>query len=325
MAKKGNLMTFRPDIKVVDATIRDGGLVNNFFFTDEFVKELYEANIRAGVDYMEFGYKASKDLFDEKEFGKWKFCEEEDLRSIVGDNQTDMKIAVMADVGRTDFKRDIPDKKDSVIDLIRIATYVNQIPGAIEMIEYCHEMGYETSVNIMAVSTADSRDIEQALDLLGQSSVDVIYLVDSYGSLYPEQVRDLTELYVSYAEKYDKKIGMHAHNNQQMAFANTIEATSHGASYLDATMMGMGRGAGNCILEGLLGFLKNPKYRVIYALKFVQTYMLQLKAEGLVWGYDVPYLLTGIHNQHPRTAIARMKANDTDYVELYKELWDREY
>ena len=324
MAQKGNLMTFRPDIKVVDATIRDGGLVNNFEFTDEFVKELYEANIKSGVDYMEFGYKASKDLFDKKEFGKWKFCDEEDIRSIVGDNLSDLKIAVMADVGRTDFKKDIIDKKDSVIDLIRIATYINTIPAAIEMIEYCHAKGYETSVNIMAVSTADSKDVEQALDLLGQSSVDVIYLVDSYGSLYPEQVRELTDMYVSVAEKYGKKVGIHAHNNQQMAFANTIEATTHGASYLDATMMGMGRGAGNCVLEGLLGFLKNPKYHLVYVLKFVETYMLELKNQGLVWGYDVPYLLTGLLNRHPRAAIDKIKSEDTSYAKFYTELWDRE-
>ena len=325
MGQKGNLMTFRPDIKIVDATIRDGGLVNNFFFTDEFVKELYESNIKAGVDYMEFGYKASKDLFDESEFGKWKFCEEESIRGIVGDNQTDMKIAVMADVGRTDFKKDIIDKKDSVIDLIRVATYINTIPAAVEMIEYCHEKGYETSVNLMAVSTTNTKDIEQALELLGQSNVDVIYLVDSYGSLYPEQVRELTDMYVKVAEKYGKTVGIHAHNNQQMAFANTIEAASYGASYLDATMMGMGRGAGNCVLEGLLGFLKNPKYRIIYALKFVQTQVIELKNQGLVWGYDVPYLLTGLLNQHPRTAIDKIKNNDTDYTELYKELWDREH
>ena len=324
MGQKGNLMMYRPDIKVLDATIRDGGLVNNFFFTDEFVKELYEANIKAGVDYMEFGYKASKDLFDKNEFGKWKFCDEEDIRSIVGDNQTDMKIAVMADVGRTDFEKDIIDKADSVIDLIRVATYINTIPAAIEMIEYCHEKGYETSVNIMAVSTANTKDIEQALEILGQSNVDVIYLVDSYGSLYPEQVRELTEMYVAMGEKYGKKIGMHAHNNQQMAFANTIEAATHGASYLDATMMGMGRGAGNCVLEGLMGFLKNPKYRLIYVLKFLQTYMLELKKQGLTWGYDVPYLLTGILNQHPRSAIEKMKNEDTNYADFYKELWDKE-
>ena len=70
---RGNLTSYRPDIKVMDCTLRDGGLVNNFEFTDEFVKDLYEANVAAGVDYMEFGYKADKDIFDEKEFGKWKF------------------------------------------------------------------------------------------------------------------------------------------------------------------------------------------------------------------------------------------------------------
>ena len=75
---RGNLTSYRPDIKVMDCTLRDGGLVNNFEFTDEFVKDLYEANVAAGVDYMEFGYKADKDIFDEKEFGKWKFCKEED-------------------------------------------------------------------------------------------------------------------------------------------------------------------------------------------------------------------------------------------------------
>ena len=78
MAKKGDLLSVRKDIRVVDATIRDGGLCNNFMFEDKFVKDLYEANVKAGVDYMEFGYKASKELFNEGEFGKWKFCNDAD-------------------------------------------------------------------------------------------------------------------------------------------------------------------------------------------------------------------------------------------------------
>lgn len=322
MGTRGTLMTYRPDIKVLDATLRDGGLVNNFYFSDEFVRELYQANIKAGVDYMEFGYKASKELFDVNKFGPWKFCDEEDIRRIVGNNDSDLKIAVMADVGRTEMD-DIPDKSESVIDLIRVATYIHQIPAAIEMIEQCHEKGYETSVNIMAVSTADSKDVEQALTLLCESSVDIIYIVDSYGSLYPEQIRSLSEMYLDMAEKYGKKIGIHTHNNQQMAFANTIEAASHGVSYLDATMMGMGRGAGNCILEGLMGFLKNPRYRLIYVLKFIQEYMLKLKAE-YEWGCDIPYLITGLLNQHPRSAIDQVKEKNTDYVDFYKEAWDKE-
>ena len=116
MAQKGDLLSVRQDIRVVDATIRDGGLCNDFRFDDKFIKALYNANVKAGVDYMEFGYKASKEIFNEEDFGKWKFCNDADIRKIVGDNKTSLKIAVMADVGRTDFKKDIIAKKDSPID-----------------------------------------------------------------------------------------------------------------------------------------------------------------------------------------------------------------
>lgn len=324
MAQQGTLLAFRPDIKVLDATIRDGGLVNNFYFTDEFVKKLYQTNVKAGIDYMEFGYKASKEIFDVNSFGKWKFCDEESIRSIVGDNDTDLKISVMADVGRTDLEHDILDKADSVIDLVRVATYINTIPAAIDMAEYCKAKGYETSINIMAVSTSGERDIKQALELIGQSGVDMIYIVDSYGSMFPEQIRELSELYTEIGAKYGKTIGMHAHNNQQLAFANTIEATTNGVSMLDATMCGMGRGAGNCAMEALMGFLKNPKYKLNPVLQFVQSEMLKLKAEGNVWGYDIPYLLTGILNVHPRSAIEYIKEQKTDYSNFYQMLWDKE-
>lgn len=324
MEQKGELISYRPDIKVVDCTIRDGGLVNNFYFDDEFVRNLYTANVAAGVEYMEFGYKASKEIFDVKEFGKWKFCDEQDIRDIVGDNNTDLKISVMADVGRTDYKKDIIPKTDSVIDMIRIATYINTIPAAIEMIHYCAEMGYETTINIMAVSTAAESELDLALDLLAQSEVGTIYLVDSYGSLYPEQIRRLADKYLKVAEKYGKKVGIHAHNNQQLAFANTIEACTVGVSYLDATMSGMGRGAGNCNMELLLGFLRNPKYSLNPVLKFLQNQMLPLKKTGLVWGCDVQYMLTGQQNQHPRTAIAFTAEQREDYEAFYQSLLDRE-
>lgn len=324
MEQKGELISYRPDIKVVDCTIRDGGLVNNFYFDDEFVRNLYTANVAAGVEYMEFGYKASKEIFDVKEFGKWKFCDEQDIRDIVGDNNTDLKISVMADVGRTDYKKDIIPKTDSVIDMIRIATYINTIPAAIEMIHYCAEMGYETTINIMAVSTAAESELDLALDLLAQSEVGTIYLVDSYGSLYPEQIRRLADKYLKVAERYGKKVGIHAHNNQQLAFANTIEACTVGVSYLDATMSGMGRGAGNCNMELLLGFLRNPKYSLNPVLKFLQNQMLPLKKTGLVWGCDVQYMLTGQQNQHPRTAIAFTAEQREDYAAFYQSLLDRE-
>ncbi len=318
---KGTLVSWRPDIKVLDCTLRDGGLVNNFRFTDEFVKALYQANVQAGVDYMEFGYKASKDIFKVEDFGKWKFCDEEAIREIVGNNETDLKIAVMTDVGRTDYKKDIIDRKDSVIDLVRAATYIHQIPSAIEMIEDAKNKGYETSANLMAVSKVNDKDLENGLELLANSCVDVIYLVDSFGAFYPEQIRRLADIYLNIAAKTGKKIGIHAHNNQNLAFANTIEGLTAGISYLDATVCGMGRGAGNCFMESLLAFLKNPRYNLSVIMDFIEKYMLQMKKD-YDWGFDIPYLLTGIFNSHPSSAINFIKEGRTDYSRLQQELMD---
>ena len=323
MAQKGDLMTVRSDIQILDATIRDGGLVNNFDFSEDFINALYRANVKAGVDYMEFGYKASKELVDPDKFGKWKFCEEEDIRKVVGENNSDLKISVMADVGRCDYKKDIIDRKDSVIDMVRVATYVHQMPAAIDMIEDAKAKGYEVTCNIMAISNAKEADIETALEMVGKSSADGIYIVDSYGSLYPEEIRRIADKYMEVAEKYNKYIGMHAHNNQQLAFANTIEAAARGVSLLDATMMSMGRGAGNCAMELLISFLKNPKYNVFPVLKFSEEHMLPLKEQGVVWGYDIPSLLPGRLNQHPSSALAFTTARRNDYTAAYTSLLDK--
>ncbi|MCD7891698.1 MAG: aldolase catalytic domain-containing protein [Ruminococcus sp.] len=320
MKEISKLMNYRSDVRVVDATLRDGGLVNDFYFTDQFVKDLYLANIKAGVDYMEFGYKASKEMFDVDKFGKWKFCDDEHIREIVGENNTDLKIAVMADVGRCDYKKDIINRSESPIDLIRVATYLNTIPAAVDMIEDAKSKGYEASCNIMAISNAQEGELKVALDILGKSPVDVFYIVDSYGALYPEQLARLADIYLEAAAKYGKKVGIHAHNNQQLAFANTIEAVGNGVDWLDGTYSAMGRGAGNCAMELLLGFLRNPKYNVYPVIEFIDKHMTKLREDGVVWGYDLQYLMTGLLNQHPRTAIQFTKENRKDYAEFYKEV-----
>lgn len=324
MKEVSKLLDFRPDIKVVDATLRDGGLVNDFRFSDSFVKDLYNANLRSGVDYMEFGYRADKEMFNVDDFGPCKFCDDDYLYSIVGENNTDLKIAIMADVGRCDYKNDIQDRSNSPVDLIRVATYLHQIPTAVDMIEDAKNKGYEVSCNIMAISTARESDIQAALDILGKSPVDVFYIVDSFGSLYPEQTARMASMYGEYAEKYGKKLGIHAHDNQHLAFANTIEAVGDGVDWLDATYSAMGRGAGNCAMELLLGFLKNPKYNVYPVLQFIEKHINKLKEDGVVWGYDLQYLMTGLLNQHPRTAIQFTKEGRKDYSEFYKEIISQE-
>lgn len=316
--KKGSILTVREDIKVFDCTIRDGGLVNNYYFSNEFVKAHYETCVAAGVDYMEIGKNVSPTIMSVDEYGPWNFCKEEDIRRIVGNNDTNMKIAVMADIGRS-LKEELIPKKDSVVDMIRIATYIHQIPAAIDLIEDAHAKGYETTVNIMAISKSFDDELDEVLSQLSKTNVDVIYIADSFGSFYPEQIKKLTEKYLKVASETGKKVGIHAHNNLQLAYANTLEAMIYGTSFLDVTISGLGRGAGNCPLELLIGFLKNPKYQLMPVLKFIEEFIVPLEKE-LDWGYSIPYMLTGQLNEHPRAAMKARDEKDTKYREFYKTL-----
>lgn len=316
--KEGSILTVREDIKVFDCTIRDGGLVNNFHFTDEFVKAHYETCVAAGVDYMEIGKNNSPTIMSEEEFGAWNFCKEEDIRKIVGENDTKMKIAVMSDIGRTVSSELLP-KSESVVDMIRIATYIHQIPAAIALIEEAHAKGYETTVNIMAISKSFDDELDEVLEAVSKTNVDVIYIADSFGSFYPEQINRLTEKYLTVAKKTNKKVGIHTHNNLQMAYANTIEAMVYGTSFLDVTISGLGRGAGNCPMELLIGFLKNPKYKLMPVLKFIEEYIVPLEKE-LDWGYSIPYMLTGQLNEHPRPAMKARDEGDTNFTQFYRDL-----
>ena len=121
-----------------------------------------------------------------------------------------------------------------------------------------------------------------------------------------------------------RSVGIHAHNNQQLAFANTIEAVGDGVDWLDGTYAGMGRGAGNCAMELLIGFLRNPKYNIAPVFRFIEKHITKLKEDHVVWGYDLQYLMTGLLNQHPRTAISFTKENRQDYFEFYKELIEQD-
>jgi 4-hydroxy 2-oxovalerate aldolase len=317
---KGTWVTYRPDIKVIDCTVRDGGLINKHNFEDSFVKAVYDTCVAAGIDYMEIGYKGAKHLYSPTEHGLWKHCDEDDMRRIVGDNPTDLKISAMADAERCDYHTDILPKEKSVLDCIRVACYINQIPTAIDMVKDATDKGYETTVNIMAVSTVHESDLLEALDVLATSPVGTVYVVDSFGSFYSEEIQALTRSYKKAFEGTNIKVGIHAHNNQQLAYANTIESLICGASMLDATINGMGRGAGNCPLELLIGFLHNPKFRLRPILECIQNVFLPMQSK-MEWGYNLAYMVTGQLNQHPRYAIKlRESENKDDIVAFFDQM-----
>lgn len=308
---------FRPEIKVLDCSIRDGGLINQWQFTDEFVRETYRALCEAGLDYIEIGYKASQNQFDPKKFGKWRFCQDEVVKSVLDGISTTSKLACMVDIGRVEDE-DILPVEQSPFKMIRVACYIRDIDKAINLCNMIMDKGYETTVNIMAVSTNLEREIDEALVDLSKTSIPTVYVVDSYGAMYCE---DVTFLVKKYSQALPgKMIGIHTHNNRQLAFGNTIQAIIDGANFLDGSVYGIGRGPGNCCIELLLSFLQNPKFKLRPVLELIQKHYLPLR-EKIEWGYIIPYMITGMLNEHPRVAIAfRESAERDDFVKFYDTL-----
>jgi len=308
---------YREKIKVLDCTIRDGGLINNHNFDHSFVKKVFKAISDAGVDYMEIGYKNSPKLFSAKDYGLWKFCSDDDIKKITDGIETNTKISVMVDVGRVDID-EVKPAKESPVDMVRVATYVKDIDKAIFLENQFADKGYETAINIMAISKDQGPELEEALQQIeSESKAKVVYIVDSFGNLYQESTEHLVKLFKSILKT--REVGFHGHNNQQLAFSNTIEAIIFNANYLDATVYGIGRAAGNCPLELLIGFLKNPKFDIRPILDLISKEFIPLR-EKIEWGYIIPYAIAGMMNAHPREAMA---LRESDKKENYREFYEK--
>ena len=202
--------------------------------------------------------------------------------------------------------------------MIRIATYVKDADKAITLCNRVHDLGYETTINIMAISRENEFDLIEALDQIAQTPVGTVYVVDSFGYFFSEQIHYMVKLFLEHMP--GKRVGIHCHNNQQLGFANTIEGIRKGANLVDGSLYGIGRGAGNCPLELVMGFLKNPKFDLEPILRVIQDYMIPMRNE-IEWGYMIPYVITGILNRHPRAAIMMRKTDARDkYAEFYNEI-----
>lgn len=303
--------------KIVDCTIRDGGLVNNWDFSVEFVQNLYAGLNEAGVDYMEIGYKNSPKLLKgADQAGPWRFLDDEFLREVIP-HKGKTKLSALVDIGRVD-EDDILPREESLLDLIRVACYIKDVDKALALVQTFHDRGYETTLNIMALSNVMENELLEAFELIGESVVDVVYIVDSYGSLDHKDMEYLVNKFKTHLP--NKRLGVHTHNNMQLAFSNTLVAADLGVELLDASVYGMGRAAGNCPTELLVTHLKGTKYELRPVLDIIERYMIPLR-EKEEWGYIMPYMITGTLDEHPRSAMALRASDDKDkIVDFYDKL-----
>ena len=302
--------------KILDCTIRDGGLVNNWDFSVEFVQDLYNGLSEAGVEYMEIGYKNSAKLLNATEPNPWRFLDDHFLKEIIPEKKF-TKLSALVDIGRVD-PDDILPREQSVLDMIRVACYIREVDKGLELVQMFHDLGYETSLNIMALSSVPEHQLIEAIEMVKESPVDVVYIVDSFGSLDPAGIEHQVKKFKSLLP--NKQLGIHTHNNMQLAFANTLTAYQNGVTFLDSSVYGMGRAAANCNTELLVSYIQKSSYEMRPVLGVIEKHMVEMRNKW-EWGYIIPYMISGVLNEHPRVAMAYRNTNERDqFVDFYDKV-----
>jgi 4-hydroxy 2-oxovalerate aldolase len=280
------------------------------------VQDLYNGLSAAGVEYMEIGYKNSPKLLQATEPNPWRFLDDNFLKEIIPEKKF-TKLSALVDIGRVD-PNDILPREQSMLDMIRVACYIREVDKGLELIKMFHDLGYETSLNIMALSSVPENQLIEAFEMVKKSPVDVVYIVDSFGSLDPADIEHQVKKFQAMIP--NKQLGIHTHNNMQLAFANTLTAMRNGVTFLDSSVYGMGRAAGNCHTELLVTHIQKTSYELKPVLGVIEKHMLEMRQKW-EWGYIIPYMISGALNEHPRVAMAYRDSADRDkFVDFYDKV-----
>ena len=247
-------------VKILDCTLRDGGHINGWKFDKTCISDTLCAAENSGIDYFEAGYLMPECIKSSK-----------------------IKLVIMVDA------KNIHPVEDTA-DYVRVACYPHEIKTAIKAVEDYKDQGFGVFLHLM---TADKfEDYELLTNWKNKDILESIYFADSFGAFLPD---DVEKIYSRIKNCGFEKISFHAHNNLQLAFANSIKAIELGAYSVDASAFGMGRGAGNLPVELLLKYLNkdNTEY-----LNLIKKHYLKLYEENS-WGYNYKSLISGLKNIHP--------------------------
>lgn len=305
-------------VKILDCTLRDGGYFTNWDFEIPFVKDVISSLNYSKVDIIEIGYKSPKKKNLHKFEGRFKYCNNS-LLDFIPKNIGSAEYSCMIDA--SDYIKDrmpdlelldttISDKNTSPVTWIRVASYNNTISESIEILSKLKEKGFTTTLNLMGTSLLTEVEIvTTAKKMEASPDLDCFYISDSFGTLSPS---DIPKIIQQVRNEYSGKLGIHTHDNNGLAFANTICAIDSGIDYVDSTIMGMGRGAGNLRTEQQLLYMvfklgqsqKNP-YEL---LDVIERWFIPMH-QKYRWGWDFTYMLSAMQDIHPSYCMNLRSAN----------------
>ncbi|MFN0729530.1 aldolase catalytic domain-containing protein [Polaribacter gochangensis] len=278
-------------MKILDCTLRDGGYYTNWDFDDSLVKTYFRNMNLLPLEYLEAGYRSPKKNGYQGEFF---YCSEFTMKRIK--DLSGKKLAIIIDEKSVDLSHIEELLKPCLgyVDLIRIAVKPDNVFKALQLAEKIKKMSFKVAFNVMYLSEWHKyKEIKEVLSKLN-NLVDYFYMVDSFGSVFPEDIKNTIEEIRAYS---DISLGFHGHNNIELGLINTLTAIENGVEIIDSTVTGMGRGAGNLKTELLLSVLnKRASLDVNFdALSDVTTAFEELRSNHQ-WGTSLPYMVSGVRS-----------------------------
>lgn len=278
------------EVKLLDCTLRDGGYYTNWDFEDKLVEVYAQAMESLPIDYVEVGYRS---VPMKGYLGQYFYCPEYVLKRLKSLMPTKELTIILneKDIRSTHIKEGLLIPCIPYVSMVRIAIDPKNMKRAIELAKEVNKAGFKVAFNVMYMSNwkKDSTFLNHLEDV--DNIIDHFYMVDSYGGIMPEDVKDIVALIKS---KTNVSIGFHGHDNLEMALINTITAIDCGCDIVDATITGMGRGAGNLKTELLLTYLESVKE---LPLKYRELSKVVSEFEELrkfyQWGTSLPYMFSG--------------------------------
>lgn len=291
-------------VKLLDCTLRDGGYYNDWDFSQELVNKYFEAMVALKIDMVEIGFRSAKnDGFK----GGFAFCHDDFLSTICIPKELNDKLCVMINASEllaselgveTHLKKLFTPKSQSLITFVRVACHASEFERAIPAAKWLKSQGYLVGFNLMQIADMKNDDIENMAKLANEYKIDVLYFADTLGSMNPTLVGETIQVI---RKAYDGEIGIHTHDNMSQALINSIEAVKNGATWIDGTVTGMGRGPGNAQTEYLaiaLNQYRNNTANVTKLLELIRNYFKPLQ-QKYGWGANPYYYLAGQYGIHP--------------------------
>lgn len=312
-------------VKLLDCSLRDGGYYNDWDFDEPLITNYLAAMASIRADYVELGFRS----LDERGFKGGcayttdrfidRFEIPERLSIGVMVNATELiqhSGGVAAALGRL-----FVPATDSRVTLVRIASHFGEFEAVLPGCIWLKERGYKVGINLMQVADRTSQEIEAAAAIASHYPLDVLYFADSLGSM---DANKTTAVVGALRQAWGGEIGIHTHDNMGRAMTNSMTAIALGVNWIDGTVTGMGRGAGNAQTEYLVSEIPGKLLSPVL-LSTINKYFRPLQQKH-GWGANAFYYLAGKHGIHPsyvQEMLADSRYGEEDMLAVVDHLRDQ--